>query len=333
MTTKGINFGKVTTKSIHRGPPVKIHQLEAFIAAVETGSIRAAARRMALSQSALTKALRELELDLDAALIHRSVRGIRLTPDGARLLARAELILKQASLARTEIRQAQGADEGSVAVGITPLVALTVLPHAVAAFRRTYKNVKLHVVEGLEGIAMPGVRKGSLDFGVMIIAGQNVGEDLTFERWFRGANAVGLRVAHPCAGARKLEELLDQEWLATSFGTHGLGTRLLGYFTEAGLAAPERLMRCESALSALSIVRNSDVITFLPTGLLDCPETAGIRAADLAEKPPSSDIGLITRVDVPLTPVAKAFAEALKHQVYRWCGYPAGRKGCEQRYL
>jgi DNA-binding transcriptional LysR family regulator len=312
---------------------MKIHQLEAFVAAVETGSIRAAARRMSLSQSALTKAVRELEVDLDAALIHRSVRGIRLTPDGVRLLARAELILKQASLARTEIKQAQGADEGTVAIGVTPLVALTVLPHAVAAFRRTFKQVKLHVVEGLEGIALPGVRQGNLDFGVMVIAGAAAGEDLAFERWFRAANIVALREAHPCARARTLRELLDLEWLATSFGTHGLGTRLLDYFTTSGLAAPERLLKCESVLSALGIVRNSDVVTFMPRGLLDCPGTAGIRPADLRETPPPSDIGLITRVDVPLTPVAKAFAEALRTQVIRWCRSAAGRKGCEQLYL
>lgn len=312
---------------------MKIHQLEAFLAAVETGSIRAAARRMSLSQSALTKALKELESDLDTALIHRSVRGIRLTADGTRLLARAELILKQASLARTEIQQAKGADEGTVAVGVTPLVALTVLPHAVAAFRRTFKHVKLHVVEGLEGIALPGVRQGHLDFGVMVIAGEGAGEDLAFERWFRAANAVVLRQGHPCAGARRLEELQDQEWLATSFGTHGLGTRLLGYFKQAGLGAPERILKCESVLSALSIVRNSDVLTFMPTGLLDCPETQGIRAAALKEVPPPSDIGLITRVDVPLTPVAKAFAEVLRNQVVRWAASPAGRKACGRLFL
>ncbi|BDU76013.1 LysR substrate-binding domain-containing protein [Mesoterricola sediminis] len=310
---------------------MKLHQLEAFRAAVETGSIRAAARRMSLSQSALTKALKELEQDLDTALIHRSVRGIQLTVDGRRLLARADLMLRQAALARAEIQQAKGADEGSVAVGVTPLVALTVLPHAVAAFRRTFKHVKLHVVEGLEGIALPGVRQGHLDFGVLVIAGEAVGEDLAFEHWFRASNAVVLREGHPCAGARRLKDLQDQEWLATSFGTHGLGTRLLGYFSEAGLPAPARILKCESVLSALSLVRNTDVITFMPMGLLDCPETQGIRAVALQDPPPPSDIGLITRVDVPLTPVARAFADLMKHQVARWCASPAGRKGCGKR--
>ena len=312
---------------------MKLHQLQAFMAAVETGSIRGAARQMNLSQSALTKALRELELDLDASLIHRSVRGIHLTDDGARLLARAKLIVRQADLARSEIRQMQGVDEGSVSIGVTPLVALTVLPHAVAAFRKKFKNVRLHVVEGLEGITLPGIRQGKLDFGIMIIAGDHVGEDLAFERWFRARNVVAMRESHPQAKARKLLELVDVEWLATSFGTHGLGTKLMGYFTEAGLPPPERVLRCESVLSALAIVRNSDVVTFMPRGLLDCPELTGIRAVELGSAPPDSSIGIILRSDVPLSPVAKAFADVLKDKTARWCASAAGKKSCSGLFL
>ena len=312
---------------------MKLHQLQAFLLAVETGSIRGAARKMNLSQSALTKALRELEPDLDVSLIHRSVRGVHLTEDGARLLARAKLIVRQADLARSEIRQMQGVDEGSVSVGVTPLVALTVLPHAVAAFRRKYKNVRLHVVEGLEGITIPGIRQGKLDFGIMIIAGDHVGEDLAFERWFRASNVVAMRESHPLVKARKLSDLAEVEWLATSFGTHGLGTKLITYFTEAGLPPPERILRCESVVSALAIVRNSDVVTFMPRGLLDCPELTGIRVVNLSSAPPDSSIGIITRSDVPLSPVARAFADVLKDKTLRWCEAAAGKKCCTKVFI
>lgn len=305
---------------------MKIHQLEAFLAAVETGSMRAAARKLFLSQSALTKALRELEQDLATPLIHRSVRGITLTEGGARLLTRAKLIIQQLRLARTELKQMQDADEGSVSIGVSPLVALTVLPQAVTAFRRRYKNVMLHVVGGLEGIVLPGVRQGSLDFGIMVIASNAIGEDLAVEPWFSAPNTVALREGHPKANARTLPELADQEWLVTSYGAHGLGTRLIGFFKDAGLSAPERLLRCESVSTALAIVRNSDVITFMPKGLLDCLETQGICAAPLKSPPPRSDFGMVTRVDVPLTPVAEAFAKILKDYTLQKFGSLRGSK-------
>ena len=297
---------------------MKFHQLNAFLAAVETGSIRAAARRLNLSQAALTKALRELEEDLGASLIQRSVRGVQLTESGARLLVRARLITQQAQLARSELQQLQGADEGTVTIGVSPLVALTALPLAVAEFRRTYHKVRLHVVEGLEGIILPGVRQGNLDFGIMIVAGGHLGEDLLLDPWFSAPNAVVLREGHPLAEARTLAELAHLEWLATSFGTHGLGTRVEKIFAQASLPPPERLMRCESVIVAFAILRHTDVVSLIPAPLLERPETNGIRAVALEMSPPMSDFNLITRADVPLSPVAAAFAACLKEQTRQW---------------
>jgi DNA-binding transcriptional LysR family regulator len=301
---------------------MKFHQLNAFLAAVETGSIRAAARKLNLSQAALTKALRELEEDLGASLIQRSVRGVQLTESGSRLLVRARLITQQAQLARSELQQLHGADEGTVTIGVSPLVALTALPLAVAEFRRTYSKVRLHVVEGLEGIILPGVRQGSLDFGIMIVAGGHLGEDLLVDPWFSCPNAVVLREGHPLAQARSLHELAHLEWLATSFGTHGLGTRVEKIFAQAGLPPPERLMRCESVIVAFAIIRHTDVVSLIPALLLDCPETLGIRAVAMDMRPPMSDFNLITRADVPLSPVAAAFAACLKEKTLQ-CFQPS----------
>jgi len=61
------------------------HQLRALMQVAESGSIRAAARDLNLSQSALTKALRELEESVGAALVSRSYRGVEFTPAGQAL--------------------------------------------------------------------------------------------------------------------------------------------------------------------------------------------------------------------------------------------------------
>ena len=61
------------------------HQLKALIGVVEHGGIRAASRRMHLSQAALTKSLRQLEEDAGLALLVRSPRGVVLTEAGKRL--------------------------------------------------------------------------------------------------------------------------------------------------------------------------------------------------------------------------------------------------------
>ena len=68
---------------------VKLHTLQALIAAIDEGSLRAAARRLRVSQPALTKMVRELELELGATLLQRSTKGVLPTPQGKVLVEHA----------------------------------------------------------------------------------------------------------------------------------------------------------------------------------------------------------------------------------------------------
>lgn len=293
---------------------MKLHQLKAFLSAVETGSIRAAARRMSLSQASLTKALRELEESLGTALIQRSVHGIQLTPSGTKLLVRAKLIARQLELAESELRQLEGEDAGTVALGVTPLVALTTLPLAIDEFQLLHKRSWFHVMEGYEGIVLPGIRQGILDFGVMIVSEDQLAQDLEFDYWFSTESSVVMREGHPKAKARTLSEFADQTWLATSFGSSGRGGKIATYFAKHGMPPPERTIRCDSIAASMALVRTTDIVTLMPQPLLECPESQGIHHAQLVDLPPRNNFGLVTRADAPPSPLAAAFASALRER-------------------
>ncbi|MGR8025230.1 LysR family transcriptional regulator, partial [Burkholderia cenocepacia] len=68
---------------------MKYHQLKAFVAVADEGSIRAAARRLNVSPAALTKAVKELELALGGSLVVRTARGVQRTRFGQQLQVRA----------------------------------------------------------------------------------------------------------------------------------------------------------------------------------------------------------------------------------------------------
>ena len=107
---------------------MKDHCLRALLAVAETGTIRSAARALSLSQAALTKALRELELEMGVELLTRSHRGVRLTEAGRILHDRARAARHQLLIAETEIRALSGAVPEKLSIGVTPMVALSVLP-------------------------------------------------------------------------------------------------------------------------------------------------------------------------------------------------------------
>ena len=100
---------------------MKLAALNALIAAVEDGSLRAAARRVGVSQPALTKMLRELERELSTTLLVRSTTGVVPTAQGRALYERACTVTRELGQAVEEIEQLSGRMVGELSIGAVPL--------------------------------------------------------------------------------------------------------------------------------------------------------------------------------------------------------------------
>ena len=79
---------------------MKLHQLRALAAVSETGSMQEASRLLHVTQPALSKAIKELEASVGAALFVRTNKGVQLTPYGQRLVGHARLISENVRRAR-----------------------------------------------------------------------------------------------------------------------------------------------------------------------------------------------------------------------------------------
>ena len=77
---------------------MKLQQLKYVIEVVMCGSINEAARRLYISQPSLSKAIKELEKELDITIFTRTSTGITLSPDGAEFLGYARQVVEQAEL-------------------------------------------------------------------------------------------------------------------------------------------------------------------------------------------------------------------------------------------
>ena len=112
-----------------------LQQLRAFLAVVEHGSFRAAARALSVSQAGLTQRVQELEATLGRALLLRSARGASLTDAGLRLRERALLIDAEARLALEDAPTGGGHDEGTLRIGVGPTPTALLLPRVVPGER------------------------------------------------------------------------------------------------------------------------------------------------------------------------------------------------------
>ncbi len=86
---------------------IKFHQIRAFVEVARQGSIRGASRTLALSQPALTKAIKELEEGLSAQLFVRRSRGI-VNRKWRKFYQHASLILEELRAAQEDLLQRQG---------------------------------------------------------------------------------------------------------------------------------------------------------------------------------------------------------------------------------
>ena len=140
---------------------MKINQLRYFLAVADKGSVRAAATALEVSAAAVSQALRELETAMGTPLLKRESHGAVLSYAGRQFLIHARLILGQVSRAEAEIAQIRGATGGTLTIGVTPWVAQSILPHALARFHALRPDVHLDVTEAV-GTVHPLLRDGTL---------------------------------------------------------------------------------------------------------------------------------------------------------------------------
>jgi len=146
---------------------VDLKQLEYFVHVAELGSFTRAASFLSVVQSALSRQVRALEVELRQPLFERTGRGVTLTEPGKRLLAHGRGILQQVERARLDIESQRGEASGRLAIGLPPSVSRTLTGPLVRAFRVRFPNATLSVVEGLSTYVLEWLAIGRVDCAVV----------------------------------------------------------------------------------------------------------------------------------------------------------------------
>lgn len=294
---------------------MKIHQIKTFVQLAESGSIRAAARDMHISQSALTRNVKELEEEVGAELVNRSYRGIEFTPSGLAMLSRARNILANIDRAKDEIQQIQGGAGAKVTVGLTPVLTSSLLAPVYESFSHALPKAQLTFNEGLLTEIVPKLIEGSLDFGVAIAAASDLPTELTFEPLCQVKIMPAMRVEHPAAGLTDWESLLKQDWILNqSLGSSS--NVFLQWLEEVGLPAPRRIIQCTSPFLMLEMIRRTDLIGLGPARLFADPMTGvGIENVSPDRSLPKATLGIIRVRGLALTPAADRLEAMIKKAI------------------
>lgn len=145
-----------------------IRQLQYFVAVAEQGGVSRAAQSLAISQSSVTEAIKELEADLGVSLFERHARGLNITHRGHQFLRHATKILADVSDARRTFSAAPEPAQGRLHLGVTSLVAGYVLSDLLSRYRRAFPWIGVTAIEDNGDYLEHLLVGGELDVAVMV---------------------------------------------------------------------------------------------------------------------------------------------------------------------
>lgn len=238
---------------------IGLRQLEVFVATARAGSTRAAAERVARSQSAASAALAELESALGVALFDRVRQRLVLNEQGRALLPRAASLLDQA----LELQQAFGAGQATpLRLAASMTIGEVLLPELVAGWQARHPAGPVQLQIGNTREVIAAVTELQVDLG--FIEGAQTHPDLALLPWRHDEMVVVAAAGHPLAQLRRVprEALRQARWVLREPGS---GSRELAErwliehlgqidlaFELGSLEAIKRLVAAGTGLACLS---------------------------------------------------------------------------------
>ena len=293
---------------------MRLQQLRLIIAIAESGSLRAVAEQMNVTQPALTKTLRLLEEEFGAALAVRSAKGVRLTAAGELLAARSAIVLREIDRAREEVAWQTSGSRTRVAIGVSPAAAISLLAGALGRLRQRWPTVRVRVVDAIHPRSLTMVRAGELDLAVGPLPSKGAGRDLQTRPLFEARNALVVRRGHPQSQVRHLAELAGVAWVLTG-PVNGPGDPAHLEFAPGVRHQPPIAMECESFATLLEVLPHLDAVAIVPMAFFKRHgPRSGLVRLRITDPMQRITLHAAWRGDAPLTSPAASLLDCLEQE-------------------
>lgn len=236
-----------------------LEQIQVFSLVVQTGSFSATARRLGKTQSTISSAIANLEIDLGVALFDRSGRNPALTEAGRTLLAEAAAVLERCR--SLEAHAASLADANPAALTLAIEVPYNTVMPVLIDFEREFPYVDLTIRHPVYGDVSDLVRKGEADLGVAF-AQPGYPDDLEFVQLGKLIMAHVTHPSHPLAALPRVAFADLHAYRHLAFSAHANKLPTTEYLRAT------RTWQAESYLALMEMVRNGLGWATLPRQLI-----------------------------------------------------------------
>ncbi len=247
---------------------MRLEQLQAFLAIVETGSFQSAARKCGITQSTVSRQIQALEADLGIELFHRSSQA-KLTLAGERLLPRITKICQEWQNATQELTELKEGKQPELCVAAIHSLCAYYLPPVLQQFCRDFPEVQLRVTSLGSDRALKVLKDGLVDLAiVMNNRFLTTGKEMVVQVLYDEPIEVLIAITHPLAAYESIpwSELIRYPQVVFKDG-YGM-QRLIQEKFDSLEAQLQAALEVNTLDAFRGVVRQGEFIALLPHSAL-----------------------------------------------------------------
>ena len=293
---------------------VTLRQIRCFLAIARCGSFTQAAQLLHLSQPTLTAQVKQLESRLALRLIDRSPHHVRLTPAGTAFLPLIQNIVKELDVATNTARKAGMRQKETIRLACFQSFASTILPNAVAAFRRGNPSAFLALRDIDGSRVITAIRSEEVECGVSHVTGPAT--DLDYIPLLDDEFRVVYPESHPIGRLRKIKTSDIAEYPLIVLNADESNSRAM---IDAAFGGTMFLAAELTYISSvIAMVEAGMGIAILPALALNVGPRGPLRSRKIEDATLTRHICLVTKRGIALSAATKAFIEVLVTESKRY---------------
>src|SRR5882724_6763189 len=264
-----------------------IEKLRLFLVILEEGSLRRAAERLHISQSAITRQIQLLEHDLGGRVLERTSSGVRPTGGGHTLAEKARTLLADYDSVMAEVRSLVRGEADRLRIGYVASAVQEYLGPALRVLRRTYPKLKVKMLDQTPGEMIIALRQGEIDLALTLLGIDLLSRDFYARKIATVRSLVALPVSHRFATERQvsLSQLKGETFVRGSDDeVPGYTQRIIQFCRKYGGFRPRlaTIDKFNSLVESLALAANEEAISIQPAFIshLDVPNVVMVPIAD-----------------------------------------------------
>lgn len=305
---------------------VESRHLRMFVTVARTGSLRAAARQLHLTPSAVSHALKAFEESVGCSLFERTSRRLMLTAEGTRFLPQAVQLLEGLQQMHVSARRGAAAPAVRLRIGASPTACQYLLPAVIREFKESCPDVSIQISQSPAVSIAQDLAEGRIDLGLCPRAPEH--RPLTCHSAASDTLSFILHPMHPWARAGRVNraEIPNQKFVLAE--SRSFTKRLIDDFCRRERMTIQPFIEIGNEEVIKELVRLDIGVGIFPAWLAAEEVDKGLLAAlPLGKKPPRRDWIVCHRNNYPLNFSETLFIGISRLVAANRIGWPAAQVG------